>query len=268
MSDSKNYIRDSFLKNLPDILKVSFGFVVAVGGYIGKTLFEKEKVEASVIIPIIVFGLIVLLIYVIQLWLLSNSKNEQIVETISKFQSETSKLKDWYFSHERLARVEEKLLESEIKEIFVVSNKLEYEKKGGKFRSAIESNLAKGIKYKYIIPKDPTIAKTAKSLKAGFGNESNKVDVVEIPFDTFDYPSDIVIYNPQSSDDGEKGSAMYMELKITEDIEQRGWIKIHESQVERILDHIDRDTKNRTMLSEQLGEMNKKLEDIKHKISK
>ena len=268
MADNKNYVKEAFLKNLPDVLKVAFGFIIALSAYIGKTFYDKIPIESSIIISITVFGLLILSLYIIQLWLLNNSKNEQIEETINKFQSETVKLKDWYYSHERLARVEEKLLKAEVEEIWVVSNKLEYEKKGGKFRSAIESNLEQGIKYKYIIPIDPTIAKTAKSLKDGFGNEANKIEVIPIPFDTFDYPSDIVIYNPESTDDGENGSSMFMELKITEDIEQRGWIKIHESQVEKILDHIERDVKNRTLLTDQLIEVNKKLEEINQKITK
>lgn len=268
MSDSKNYLRDGIRKHIPDIVTTSSGYIVAVIVYISKNFNENEEVKVSVIILIIVCGLIVLGMFIIQLWLLSNSKNEQIREVISKFQSETSKLKDWYFSHERLALVERKLLESDIKEIWVVSNKLEYEKIDGKFREAIEANLKKGIKYKYLIPKIHAIATTAKSLKTGFGNESSNIEVIEIPYDTFDYPSDIVIYNPLSTDDGENCSAMYMELKIAEEIDQRGWIKIHESQVEKILEHIDSDIKNRTLLTDQLKEVNKSLDEIKQKVSK
>lgn len=253
----KNYsISETIKKNIDKITSV----FLAIAAVLSKEVYDiyKDPEHNSwgfSIFLIIILIIIVLVLYSIQLYIISLNKDEQyeemfneqnskINELINKFQSDSAKIKDWFYSHERLAIVEEKLINKNTTEILVISNNLEYEKLGSIFRSSIESNLKEGIKYKYLIPNKNSIKTTAKSLKNGFGHESNKVDVRVIPEQDFTYPSDIIIFNPESVFDDERKTQIYMELKIDESINDRGWIKIHSSQVEMIKESIEFDLKD------------------------
>lgn len=187
---------------------------------------------------ILIFSITLILIVAITIYnnyFLNHIIIEKIDEITSSFTSEKAKNESWFVSHFSLGIKEEKMKKENIDEIWVVSRELNYEKPESLFREAIIDNLNEGILYHYLIPDDSRYKRIAEKIKKQLGKENkDKIKIHPIPLAEFNYLSDIVIYDPMDKCDTQG----FMELIIHDKIENRGWIKIQEEQLQTIIDRI------------------------------
>lgn len=254
LKDLYEYSRTTSLAIVLVVLSVVWGGLYK---FLNLTITESLFILSYVLVCF--FASMFLIIYIV-----SETKNEKLNNFIGFFETDIASLRSWFFSHNRLNEAEGNLKLSEASEIWVVSNKLEYEKKGGIFRKSIEENLKKKINYKYVIPDDTEIEGIANSLKNGFDipNAPSYIQITKISKDSFDYPSDIVVYNPLSTSDSVNPARMFMELKINDDPQKRGWIEVSSGELHKILNHIKRDMGKKSV-EQHLEDIHNEIKQIK-----
>ena len=104
-------------------------------------------------------------------------------------------------------------------EIWVISYDLEPETDGGLYADIIPANIAKGIKYKYFVPKSDSVAIKIAQLKAKYNNSANVEFYVLSDDFFFLVPKlDIIIYNPLKKSSTGRRVYFSLDLPNTEDL--------------------------------------------------
>ncbi|MCL6268156.1 hypothetical protein [Flagellimonas myxillae] len=235
----------SLIKDLKANSKGIFTIVLLLLGLIvNKVINETKTVEDIVFMvfaTIVTFG-----IYILQIWVLGDSKNKKIDELVGFYTSKLSEAKDWYYSHERLSQIEKEYCKKNMETIWVASSNLDYETKKSPFYEAIKDNLKEGISYYYIIPqrKLPELKNRVNSLRNYCKNTSGKIEFIGLEEDgLFLFLSNIVIYNDKKTGEPEA----FKELQIDERLENRAWVKINDNNPDfsRLISKFEESIKNK-----------------------
>ncbi len=183
--------------------------------------------------------IIVLAFYAINTFIINRLKDEQIENVIERYQTEFAKKEDWFYSMKRLQDFEK--YNEGFNEVWVVSNNLQYDIDDDLFKEIVRKNLNKNITYKYIYPDEKRSLEAAAVIIAEYEDCIVKPLMHPIKQDFFDYPCDIIIFNPNHK----KGQKLniFMELKINKDVANRAWVRIDNSLAGVIKSSIQKDIK-------------------------
>lgn len=193
-----------------------------------------EQIGMNIGIMVFVYSVIIVVG-----WLVDSTKNNQVECILRKYQDQVEALEnDWYYSMDSLMYYEASF---EGNEIWVISENLDYEySTKSKFVNVIHSNVKdRNITYTYIVPNMPSLRPIVKVLKEEF--QTNRPKITVIDKDSFDYPSDILVFFNPRAEKVDQRQTVFMELKVNIELNKRGWAKIADNFAKTIVNKVQND---------------------------
>lgn len=247
----------SFWKqNSTDIIKITIAVIAVIVAIFAKSFYD-DKGHQYVIFTTCI-GIVVLLVYFFNLYIIYSLQSKFMITKIDNVVNDyksAMELKEveWYYTMKALINFEFNQYPTDRnnkeKEIWVISKYLEHDDTQAHLNAEIKKNITVNhVKYRYIVPNvaDQGLKEKSERIFRFFVKELKK----ENPFtflkeDAFDYPCDLLIFNPSFTHSHE--IIVFMELRVSRDAKERKWAKIENSSAKRIFESIKRDisdTKN------------------------